>query len=147
MDAVLRAFLMFVILMVIFRVMGKRSLAQVTTFDFVLILVVGEATQQALLGDDFSLTMAVTVIVTLVCLDRLSDYLGYRFPRFDRYLESVPVILVDDGRLMHDRMAKAHVSEDDILTFARQGQGLESMQQVKYAILEKDGGISIVPRS
>jgi uncharacterized membrane protein YcaP (DUF421 family) len=146
MDAVLRAVLIYAALLLLFRIMGKRSLSQATTFDFVLLLVVGEATQQALLGEDFSLTMAVTVIATLVGLDRFADYIGYRFPRVDRILESVSVLLVDDGKLMRDRMAKAHIDEEEILTFARQAHGVESMDQVKYAVLEKDGGITIVPR-
>ena len=100
MDAVLRALLIYLALLLLFRVMGKRSLSQATTFDFVLLLVVGEAAQQALLGEDFSLTMAVTVIATLVGLDRFSDYIGYRFPRVDRLLESVSVLLFDDWKLM-----------------------------------------------
>jgi len=146
MDAVLRAVLIYAALLLLFRIMGKRSLSQATTFDFVLLLVVGEATQQALLGDDFSLTMAVTVIATLMGLDRFADYIGYRFPKVDRILESASVLLVDDGKLMKDRMGKAHIDEEEILTFARQAHGLESMDQVKYAVLEKDGGITIVPR-
>lgn len=146
MDAVLRAVLVYAALLLLFRIMGKRSLSQATTFDFVLLLVVGEATQQALLGEDFSLTMAATVIATLIGLDRFADYIGYRFPKVDRLLESVSVLLVDDGKLMKDRMAKAHIDEEEILTFARQAHGVESMDQVKYAVLEKDGGITIVPR-
>lgn len=146
MDLVLRAAVMFVLLMLLFRLFGKRSVSTLTTFDFVLLLVVGEATQQALLGDDFSMTTAAIVIITLIGLDRLANYIGYRFPRVDRVLESVPVILVDDGRPLEDRMARAHVSHDEILSSARKSQGLESMEQVKYAVLEKDGGISIIPR-
>lgn len=147
MDAVLRATLMYILLLLLFRVMGKRTLATMTTFDFVLILVVGQATQQALLGQDFSFAMAILVILTLIGLDRISDYLGYRFPKFDKLIESIPVLLVENGELMRDRMAKTHISEDDILTAARQTQGLESMAQIKYAVLEKDGGVSIVPKA
>ncbi|HJR38134.1 MAG TPA: YetF domain-containing protein [Nocardioidaceae bacterium] len=146
MDAVLRALAMWVVLMLLFRLTGKRSLSQATTFDFILLLVVGEATQQALLGEDFSMTMAAIVITTLIVLDRLADYLGYRFPRLDKLMESVAVILVDDGKVLKDRMAKAHINEEEILTSARQAHGLESMDQVKYAVLEKSGGITIVPR-
>lgn len=146
MDAVIRALMLYVALLVLFRVVGKRSLAQATTFDFVLLLIVGEATQQALLGEDFSLTQAVTVIATLVGVDRLADYLGWRYPKVDRLLDSVSILLVDDGRLLRDRLDKAHIDEKEILTAARQAHGLERMDQVKYAVLEKDGGITVVPR-
>lgn len=146
MDAVLRAVVIYVVLILLFRLTGKRTLAQATTFDFVLLLVIGEATQQALLGDDFSITMAGVVIATLLGLDRFADYLGFRFPKVDKILESVPVILVDNGRLLKDRMDKAHIDEGEILSQARETHGLESMSQVKYAVLEQSGNISIVPR-
>jgi uncharacterized membrane protein YcaP (DUF421 family) len=146
MDAVLRSAAIYLVLMLLLRLTGKRTMASVTTFDFVLLLIIGEATQQALLGEDFSLTMAGICIVTLIALDRFSDLLGYHFPKLDRFIESVPLVLVDNGELLHDRLAKVHVSEDDILAHARQSQGLESMSQVKYAVLERDGGISIIPR-
>jgi uncharacterized membrane protein YcaP (DUF421 family) len=147
MDSVLRATIVYLALLVLFRIVGKRGLAQMTAFDFVLLLVVGEATQQTLLGEDFSLVNAVTVMATLVGLDRFADYIGYRFPKADRILESVAVLLVDDGRLLEDRLKKAHVDPAEILTSARQAHGLERLDQVKYAVLEKNGGISIVPRS
>jgi uncharacterized membrane protein YcaP (DUF421 family) len=146
MDAVLRAVAMWLVLMVLFRITGKRTLSEATTFDFVLLLIISEATQQALLGEDFSLTMAAIVIGTLFALNRIADYVGYRFPWLDRIMESVPVILVDEGRLLTDRMRKAHVTEEEILTFARRDHGVESLRQVKYAVLEKSGGITIVPQ-
>lgn len=67
-------------------------------------------------------------------------------PKVDRLLESVSALLVDDGKLMRHRMARAHIDEEEILTVARQAHGREGIDQVKYAVLEKDGGITIVPR-
>jgi uncharacterized membrane protein YcaP (DUF421 family) len=145
-DAVLRAVSIYLILMLLFRISGKRTLGQVTTFDFVLLLVVGEATQQALLGEDFSITHATVVITTLIGLDRASDYFSWRFGPFKRVTESVPVVLLEDGRLLQDAMAKEHVSEDDIMSAARSTRGLESLEQIKFAVMETSGGISIVPR-
>lgn len=146
MDAVLRGLAIYLILFLFFRLSGKRTLSEVTTFDFVLLLVVGEATQQALLGEDFSITQAAIVIATLVGLDRASDFLSWRFARFKRVAESVPLILVDNGKLLRDVMAKEHVSEDDILQSARTTHGLENLDQVKYAVMETSGGISVVPK-
>ena len=81
MDAVLRSATIYVFLLVIFRLSGKRSLAQITTFDFVLLLIIGEATQQALLGNDFSITYALIVITTLVGIDIGLSLLKQRFQR------------------------------------------------------------------
>ena len=147
MDAVLRALAIYLILMLLFRLSGKRTLSQVTTFDFVLLLVVSEATQQALLGEDFSITQAVIVIATLIGLDRASDFLSFRSGRFQRVAQSVPVVLVENGRLLDEAMKKEHVSKDEILQAARTMQGLENLEDVKFAVLETSGGISIVPWS
>lgn len=147
MDAVLRAAAIYAVLLLIFRLTGKRTLGQVTTFDFIILLIVGEATQQALLGEDFSIIQASLVIATLLVLDRLSDYLGWRLPAFGRATESMPLILVQDGEVLRKVLAKEHLNEDDILSAARQSQGLERMDQIKWAVLETNGGISIVPKA
>ena len=145
MDAVLRAAAIYLLLLVIFRIAGKRSLAQITTFDFVLLLIIGEATQQALLGNDFSMTKAMMVIVTLLMLDIGFSLVQGRFPKLTPWLEDMPLLLVENGNLLRQPMAKSRVSEADILHAARTMQGLERLDQVKYAVLERTGEISIVP--
>lgn len=129
MDGILTALGMWAVLLLLFRFTDKRTLASITTFDFVLLLVIGEATQQALLGEDYSLTMAAIVIATLIVLDRLADKAGTRWPLFNKVSQSVPVILVDHGELLRDRMNKTNIDEFDILESARLSQGIERMDQ------------------
>src|SRR5215212_6695961 len=136
MDAVVRAAVIYVFLLVLFRVTGRRTLAQITTFDFVLLLIIAEATQQGLLGNDFSITNALLVILALLGLDLLSQGLSRRWRSFDRWINGLPLVLVEDGRLM-----------DDIFEQARANQGIERMEQIKYAVLERDGSISVIPKS
>ncbi len=145
MDSVLRASVVYFGLLIIMRLAGKRSLAQITTFDFVLLLIIGEATQNALLGQDFSMTNALVVIVTLVGIDIGLSLLKRRSKALDRFLEDVPLVIVENGVPLKDRMHKARVDEEDILSAARHLQGLERMDQIRYAVLESSGGISIVP--
>ena len=145
MDSVLRASVVYFGLLIIMRLAGKRSLAQITTFDFVLLLIIGEATQNALLGQDFSITNALIVIVTLVGIDIGLSLLKRRSMAVDRFLEDVPLVIVENGIPLKDRMHKARVDEEDILSAARHLQGLERMDQIRYAVLESSGGISIVP--
>lgn len=145
MDAVLRAGSIYFILLLIFRVSGKRTLAQITTFDFILLLIVGEATQQGLLGDDFSVTNAILVVLTLVGIDVVLSEVKERFPRFSRATESLPVIVVQDGELIEERMRLARIDESDILSAGRERHGVERLEQIKYAVLEQSGNISIVP--
>ncbi len=145
MDALLRAAAIYLFLLVVFRVSGKRTLAQVTTFDFVLLLIIAEATQQGLIGDDFSVTKALLLVVTLLAIDVALSLLKGRVPRLDRLIESTPLVIVEDGKPLHDRMRKARVDESDVLAAARELQGLERIEQIKYAVLERSGGISVVP--
>lgn len=146
MEAVLRAAGVYLLLLFLFRLTGKRSLAQITTFDLVLLLIISEATQQALLGEDFSLTNAALVIITLLVLERSADYLSWRFPSFRRTTESQAVVLVEDGRILRKRLAHYRLTEDDVVTAAREQHGLRRLEDVQWAVLEVSGGISVVPR-
>lgn len=147
MDPVLRAIAIYVVLLVILRLAGKRSMAQITTFDLLLLLVISEATQQALLGDDFSITNAALVIFTLVAVERTADYLRWRFRWIAKITQSTPVVLVENGQPLHEPMTKSHIDEDDILDAARKTQGISRMDQIDYAVLERSGGISILPKN
>ena len=144
MDSILRAGAIYLFLLIMFRLSGRRSLAELTTFDFVLLLVIGEATQQALLGDDFSVTNAFIVIVTLLMIDIGISLVQRRSRALDKLIEGVPTVLVENGRPLRDLLDKARVSEDEIMEAARRLQGLERMDQIKFAVLEVSGGISII---
>jgi uncharacterized membrane protein YcaP (DUF421 family) len=146
MDSIVRALAVYVFLLLLFRLAGKRALAQITTFDFVLLLIIGEATQQALLGEDFSVTNAVLVIVTLLGLDIGFSFLKERSSLLEKMMDGVPLVIVEDGAPLTDRMRKARVDVNDVLMAARELQGLERMDQIKYAVLERSGGISVIPR-
>jgi uncharacterized membrane protein YcaP (DUF421 family) len=146
MESVVRAAVIYFALLIIFRVSGKRSLAQITTFDFVLLLIIGEATQQALLGEDYSVTNALIVIVTLVAIDIALSFVMRSAPAMGRVIEGAPLVIVDDGVPLNDRMKHARVDVDDVLTAARHLHGLERLDQIRRAVLERSGGISIIPR-
>ena len=147
MDAVIRAAVIYLFLLLVFRVAGQRAIAKITTFDFVLLLVIGEATQNALVGEDFSMTNAFVVILTLVGLDVLLSAVKQRSKRADQILDGTALIIVDDGRILLDRMNKERIDESDIMAAARERHGLERLDQIKYAVLEQSGEISIVPRA
>ncbi len=146
MDAVLRAGAIYLVLLILFKLSGRRSLAQLTTFDFVLLLIIGEATQQALLGEDFSVTNMVLVVATLIVLDVGASLLKRRNDRLARLLEGSPTIIVEDGVLMQWRMDKARLTLDDVMESAQES-GLERLEQIRYAIVERNGKISIIQRS
>jgi uncharacterized membrane protein YcaP (DUF421 family) len=147
MEAVLRALVVYVLLVAVFRLAGRRTLAQMTNFDFVLLLIVSEATQNAMIGNDYSITNGFLVVLTLIGIDIFLSLLKQRSESLQRWLDGLPMVLVENGQALKDRMTRARVDENDVLSAARELQGLERMDQIKYAVLEASGGISIIPRT
>src|SRR3954451_16728119 len=145
MDAVIKATVVFFVLWAILRISGRRTLGEMTAFDFVLFLIIGGSTQRAITGQDYSLTNALLLVATFIVLDIGMSILEVKWPAMRPILNSQPMILVDNGYPLTRRMRRARVTEDNILEAARRLHGLESMQQIKFAILESTGEITIVP--
>jgi len=145
MDSVLKAVVVFFVLWAIIRVSGRRTLGEMTAFDFVLFLIIGGSTQRAITGEDYSLTNALILVATFVVLDIALSIVDLKSPFMRRVLNATPTILVDNGHLLVRRMRRARVTEDNILEAARRLHGLERLDQIKFAILEASGDISIVP--
>jgi uncharacterized membrane protein YcaP (DUF421 family) len=142
----MRGTAVYLLLLMIFRLAGRRTLAQMTNFDLVLLLIISEAAQNAMIGEDYSVTNGVLVVLTLVGLDVLLSQLKRWSEAAELWLDGKPTIIVEQGRPKTDIMKRARIDEDDVLTAARETQGLERMEQIKYAVLESSGGISIIPR-
>jgi uncharacterized membrane protein YcaP (DUF421 family) len=145
MDNVIRSAVVYLFMLVVFRISGKRSLSQITTFDFVLLLIISEATQQALVGNDFSVMSTFVVIATLITLDTAFSWIEGRSPAFGRVVGSLPVVVVDHGKLLEDRAKQEGLTLSEILAEGREKHGLERLEQFKYAILVRHGGISVIP--
>lgn len=145
MNPVLRGVVIYLFLLIVFRIMGKRHMSETTTFDFVILLIISEVTQEALVGEDYSLTASAVLICTLMGTSLVLGLLKDKISWFNKVSESVPLVIVDHGKPLKKRMQKAQVDEDEVLNAARKEHGLERMDAIKYAVLEKDGKISIIP--
>ena len=146
MDSVLRATAVYFIVLFIFRAAGKRSLAEMTAFDFILLLIISETTQSALVDGNNSLTNTVVLVVTMVGLDIALSFVKEWFRPIERAMDSIPLIVLAYGVPLNDRMKKARIDEADILSAARRSLGLERLEQIKFAVLETNGGISVIPK-
>ena len=145
MDSVIKATVVFFALWAILRISGRRTLGEMTAFDFVLFLIIGGSTQRAITGQDYSLVNALLLVSTFVALDIGMSILELKWPASRRILNSMPMILVENGYLLTRRMRRARITEDNILEAARRLHGLECIEQIKFAILESSGDITIVP--
>lgn len=145
-STVLRAVIVYLLVLLVLRLGGKRTLSEMTTFDLAVLLILSEAVQPALVGEDSTLTNAALTVFTLVGVDVLLGILKNKFPTLDRWLDDMPTVLVRDGTPITDALERSRVNIDDIMEAARHQHGLAHFADVRYAVLERTGGISVIPR-
>ena len=146
METVFRGLAAYLVLLIVTRFSGRRSMAQVTPFDFVLLLIIAETTQQALLGDDFSVTNAFVLIVTLFTADILLSYVKQWSSSAALLIDGSPTVLVSRGHPDPEALRRSRVNIADILEAARQQHGLMRLDQIEFAVLEVGGNLSVIPR-
>lgn len=146
METVLRGAAVYFILLLVLRLSGRRTVSEMTSFDLVLILIVAEGTRQALLGDDFSVTNFVVLAVTLFGIDIALSEVKRTWPWAGKLIDGRPTLLIVNGQADERAMRRSRVGTDEVLVAARSQHGLERLDQVKHAVLESDGNLSIIPR-
>src|SRR5438128_6754029 len=139
----IRAVLIYIIFFIGLRLFGKRELGQFTTFDLVLVLLVANALQPAMTGPDNSITGGVIIVATLLVFNRGVAMVRSRWPAFDHLIEPPPTLLVHDGNLVKQNLEKEGLSVEDVQMAVRE-HGVDKLSDVKVAVLENDGSISVV---
>jgi uncharacterized membrane protein YcaP (DUF421 family) len=142
-DLVLRATVVFFVLLVVMRAVGRRELNTMEPFDVILLVVIGDLVQQGVTQSDYSLTGAVTVIATITLLTVSTSYLSFRFRRLRPLLEGEPLVLLQDGEPIQRNMRRERITVEELRSAARQQQ-IGSLDGVRFAILETDGRISFI---
>lgn len=146
MEAVIRGLVIYFVLLAITRLSGRRTLAQMTPFDLVIVLVISETTQQAMLAEDFSIINAILLILTLFTTDIFLSYVKSWSPRTGKIIDGVPTVLVIDGEYDESALRGCRLGKEDVMEAARSQSGIESVKDIKFAILEVSGNISIVEK-
>lgn len=145
MDLAIRAVALYVFVLVLTRVIGRRELASLEPFDLVLLIVLGDAIQQGLTQDDYSVTGAVIVISTIAALQVLTSYVGFRLPFLRPVLEGQPIVVVEDGRVIEKNLHRERMTVDELMAEARLQQ-ISSLDEVQWAVLETSGNISFIKK-
>jgi len=143
MEIVVRAAAIFLFLWVLTRVIGKKELAEMSAFELVLIVTIGDLVQQGVTQEDMSVTGAMLAAGTIALLVVAMSYIGFRWPRSNRMLEGVPVIVVDDGKVIDEVIETERLTRDEVIASARE-QGIDDLRWVRYGVLEPDGTFSFV---
>lgn len=144
-EIILRTAVVYVVVLVLLRVAGKRELGQMSPVDLVVILVIANAVQNAMTGGDNSLIGGVIAATTLVAINTLFAKVAHRVPYLEHLFESQPTQLIKAGKLIKSNLERENVEFDELMMAARE-HGIEDIAKVDSAYLERDGSISIIPK-
>lgn len=142
-EFVIRAVIVYFSIMLLLRLSGKRTVGEFTAFDMIVILLISESTQGALIASDESITGALIVCATLVGLNFLTAFLSTRFVAVDKLVEGQPVVLIHKGKVFVEALRRNNVPMSDLKEALRQ-HGASAVGQVALAVLETDGTISVI---
>jgi len=144
-EIILRTAVVYVVVLLLLRIAGKRELGQMSAVDLVVILVIANAVQNAMTGGDNSLIGGIIAASTLVAMNLAFSRVANRLPFLEHLFTSEPTLLCDDGKLIARNLARENVTREEIEMAARE-HGIDDLAKVQAAILERDGSISIIPR-
>ncbi len=146
MDIVGRGVVVFVFLFLLVRIMGKRELSSLEPFDLILLIILGDAVQQGLTQDDYSLTGAMLAVGTIAVLQIATSYVNFKFPRLRSLLDGEPLVVVQDGRPIVKNLDRERLTADDLAVAARR-EGIGKLDDVAWAVIEPSGTISFIKKS
>jgi uncharacterized membrane protein YcaP (DUF421 family) len=143
-EIIARTLIIYGALLVGLRVAGKRELGQMTAFDVVVLLLISEAVQNAIIGGDLSVTGGLIAAGTLIGANYSIAKARERLPWLREFIEGSPTELVRDGKLLRENMRKENLEPEELMMEIRE-HGLADVKDVRLAVLENDGSISVVP--
>ena len=146
MDLVIRAVIAFFFILLLTRIVGRRELSSLQPFDLIMLVVIGDLIQQGVTQNDFSVTGAFLVCGTIAVLTVATSYTSFRFPRLRPALDGEPVIVVEDGKPIERNLARNRITREELAVEARL-EGLGSLDDVRWAVLETNGKISFITKS
>jgi uncharacterized membrane protein YcaP (DUF421 family) len=145
MDLVLRTTAIFLFIFFMTRIIGRRELGSLEPFDLILLVVIGDLVQQGVTQDDYSVTGAFIVLATLALLTVATSYVHFRFRPLRRVLEGEPIVLIENGRPIERNLRRERLTLEELAESARLQQ-VESLEDVRLAVLETNGSISVIPQ-
>jgi uncharacterized membrane protein YcaP (DUF421 family) len=145
MEIVVRTVIIFFFVLLLTRAMGKKELSELTAFELILLVTIGDLVQQGVTQEDQSLTGAILAVGTLGLLIVSLSYVSYRWRSIRRVIRGIPVVIVRDGRPVVDAMKLERLTVDDVIEGARE-QGIDDLGKVKLAVLEPDGKFAFIQR-
>lgn len=141
MEIVFRAIIIFFFLWLITRIVGRSTIGELSTFQLVLFITMGDMVQQAVTQQDYSMTAGILAVSIFAVLTIALSWSSLRWPRLRKFTQGVPVVIVQDGEPLHSSMRRERLSLDDLKAAARQ-QGFDRLGTIRLAVMEANGSIS-----
>ena len=145
MDIALRGTALFFFVFLVTRVIGRRELSSLQPFDLILLIILGDAIQQGLTQDDYSVTGAIIAVGTMAALQVLTSYVSFRLPWARRVLDGQPIVIVQDGRVIEENLHRERLTVEEVAEEAR-GQQIASLEDIQWAVFEPSGKISFIAK-
>ncbi|HEX7002522.1 MAG TPA: YetF domain-containing protein [Trueperaceae bacterium] len=146
MESVIRVVIVYLFVLFSLRLLGKREFGQFSALELVMLMLIPDIVSQGIVREDFSLTTALIAVSTVMLLVVLTSMLAHVSRKVELAVTPQPTVLLFDGNLYSSAMNKERITAEEILQVAHQS-GLETLDQVKWAILQSDGRIAIIPKS
>lgn len=143
MDIALRAIIVFGLLLIVTRAVGRRELSSMEPFDLILLVVLGDLIQQGVTQSDYSLTGTLIVVAVIAVMTVLTSYVSFKVPRLRSILEGEPVVLVEHGRVIDRNLRRERMTHEELAALARLQQ-IADLDRVRLAVLETSGSVSFI---
>lgn len=143
MYTIAHAIIGYFFLLLTIRVLSRRPGAQFTPFEFVIVFLVGGVIILATVGDDRSITNCICAIIVICLMHQCVSWIRARYPRVAKAIDGLPIVLLNNGEWQREAMEKTRVEDADVMAAART-KGVKNLDQIKYAVLERNGAISII---
>jgi uncharacterized membrane protein YcaP (DUF421 family) len=145
MDIVLRATVVFIVILVLMRILGRRELASMEPFDLIILVVIGDLVQQGVTQNDWSVTGSILAVGTLGVLTVAVSWVSWRFPRIRPVLDGRPVVLLEDGQPIAGNLKRERITVEELAAQARIQQ-IDSLDKIRWAVLETNGRVSFIAK-
>lgn len=144
-DIALRSATIYIVILLGLRLLGKKHVAQLSTIDLVLILLISNSVQNAMVGNDSSLLGGIVAAAALLLVNFILSRVFFRYQRFETLVEGVPTLLVHDGKAIGSHLQSEKITEEELERAIRE-HSIESVRDVKTAVMESDGTVSVIPK-
>jgi uncharacterized membrane protein YcaP (DUF421 family) len=146
MDLAVRAVVIYFFIYLLTRVVGRRELSSLGPFDIILLVVIGDAVQQGMTQDDYSVTGALIVVTVIAVLQVSMSYLSFRFRRLRTVLEGEPIVIIQDGKPIERNLRRERLAIDEVMEQARASAQIAHLDEIQFAIFENSGAISFIQK-